>query len=372
MAGIYIHVPFCKQKCSYCDFASFPKEIGKAEVYFACLYKELKGRSVALKDKSFNTIYFGGGTPSFVEPKYIYGALKQIYSCFNVDKNAEITLEVNPGTIDERKLKVYKNAGINRFSIGLQTANDDTLYKINRVHSASDFERAVNLLDGYNLSVDVMLGLPGEGVEDVKNTLDLATKSKSVKHISVYALKAEEGTPMFTRYLNGELPSDDEVAELYDFTVKYLEEKGFLRYEVSNFAKKGYHSKHNYNYWQRGEYLGVGVGASSFISNRRFTNTESIDEYVHAILSGKVAEVFEEEVIDDDAKSEFTMLALRTVKGLDKNKYQKTFNSNFEKDFELAIKNNSKYLEITENFVQIKKEYLYVQNSILVDFILER
>ena len=372
MAGIYIHVPFCKQKCSYCDFASFPKEIGKAEAYFACLYKELKGRSVTLRDKKFNTIYFGGGTPSFVEPKYIYGALKQIYSCFNVDKNAEITLEVNPGTIDERKLKVYKNAGINRFSIGLQTANDETLYKINRVHSASDFERAVKLLDGYNLSVDVMLGLPGEGVDDVKKTLDLATKSKSVKHVSVYALKAEEGTPMFTRYLNGELPCDDEVAELYDFSVKYLEEKGFLRYEVSNFSKKGYHSKHNYNYWQRGEYIGVGVGASSFINNRRFTNTESIDEYVHAILSGKVAEIFSEEVFGEDAKSEFTMLALRTVKGLDKNRYIKIFNSSFENDFDFAIKKNSKYLEITENFVKIKKEYLYVQNSILVDFILER
>ena len=372
MAGIYVHVPFCKQKCSYCDFASFPKEIGKAEAYFACLYKELKGRSVSLKGKKFNTIYFGGGTPSFVEPKYIYGALKQIYSCYQVDKNAEITLEVNPGTINEHKLKVYKNAGINRFSIGLQTANVDTLYKINRIHDVSDFERAVKLLEGYNLSVDVMIGLPGEGIEDVKNTIDLATKSSYVKHISVYALKAEEGTPMFTRYLNGELPSDDEVADIYDFVVNYLEEKGYNRYEVSNFAKPGYESKHNSNYWRRGEYIGVGVGASSFIDNRRFTNTESIDEYVHAILSGKVAEVFSEEVVGDDAKSEFTMLALRTANGLDKTAYQKAFSSSFEKDFEYALKKNSKFLEISQNFIKIKKEYLYVQNSILVDFISEK
>ncbi len=372
MAGIYVHIPFCKQKCSYCDFASFPKEIGKAEAYFACLYKELKGRSISLKDKTFNTIYFGGGTPSFVEPKYIYGALKQIYSCFSIDKNAEITLEVNPGTIDENKLKVYKNAGINRFSIGLQTANEETLYKINRIHSVKDFENAVQLLDGYNLSVDVMLGLPNETITDVKNTIDLATKSSSVKHVSVYALKAEEGTPMFTRYLNGELPSDDEVADLYDFAVKYLKEKGFLRYEVSNFAKEGYESKHNSNYWARGEYLGVGVGASSFIDNRRFTNTESIDEYVHAILSGKVAEVFYEDVLGEDAKSEFTMLALRTAKGLDKNIYKKSFESDFEKDFAVAIKKNTKFLDISQNIIKIKDEYLYVQNSILVDFISER
>ena len=372
MAGIYIHVPFCKQKCSYCDFASFPKEVGKAEAYFACLYKELKGRSLTLKDKTFNTIYFGGGTPSFVEPKYIYGALKQIYTCFNVDKNAEITLEVNPGTIDEQKLKVYKNAGINRFSIGLQTANEKTLYSINRIHSVSDFERAVKLLDGYNLSVDVMIGLPGEGESDVKNTIDIATKSSSVKHISVYALKAEEGTPMFTRYLNGELPSDDEVADLYDFAVSYLATKGFNRYEVSNFCKDGYESKHNYNYWKRGEYIGVGVGASSFIDNRRFTNTESIDEYVHCILSGKVSEVFSEDVLGDNAKSEFAMLALRTAKGLDKNLYEKEFASNFEKDFAYALKKNAKYLDVSENIIKIKSEFLYVQNSILVDFILER
>ncbi len=372
MLGIYVHVPFCKQKCSYCDFASFPKEIGKTEAYFACLYKELKGRSVSLKDKKFSTIYFGGGTPSFVEPKYIYGALNQIYSCFNVDKNAEITLEVNPGTINEDKLKVYKNAGINRFSIGLQTANEKTLYQINRIHSVSDFKNAVNLLKGYNLSVDVMIGLPDEDVNDVKNTIDLATESESVKHVSVYALKAEEGTPMFTRYLNGELPSDDEVRDIYDFTVEYLNKKGFSRYEVSNFAKKGYESKHNLNYWKRGEYLGVGVGASSFIDGRRFTNTESIDEYVHAILNGKVAEVFSEHVENDDAKAEFVMLALRTSSGVDKEVYKKAFNSNFDLDFASALKKNSRFLENLQASVKIKDEYLYVQNSILIDFISEK
>ncbi|MBO7214213.1 MAG: radical SAM family heme chaperone HemW, partial [Clostridia bacterium] len=254
MAGIYVHVPFCKQKCSYCDFASFPREIGKAEAYFACLYKELKARSLSLQDKKFDTVYFGGGTPSFVEPKYIYGALKQIFTCFKVSKDAEITLEVNPGTIDENKLKVYKNAGINRFSVGLQTANDNTLYKINRIHSVQDFKNAIELLKDYNVSVDVMMGLPDETEKDVLNTLDLATSYPQVKHISVYALKAEEGTPMFTRYLNGELPSDDEVADIYDKVVGYLDKKGFNRYEVSNFAKLGYESRHNKNYWARGEY----------------------------------------------------------------------------------------------------------------------
>ncbi|MBQ3235728.1 MAG: radical SAM family heme chaperone HemW [Clostridia bacterium] len=372
MAGIYVHVPFCKQKCSYCDFASFPREIGKAEAYFACLYKELKARSLSLKDKKFSTVYFGGGTPSFVEPKYIYGALKQIYTCFNVDKNAEITLEVNPGTIDENKLKVYKNAGVNRFSVGLQTANDKTLYSINRIHTVEDFKRAIELLKDYNVSVDVMIGLPDETVSDVKNTLDLATSYPQVKHVSVYALKAEEGTPMFTRYLNGELPDDDEVADIYDFVVDYLSKKGYNRYEVSNFAKEGYQSKHNKNYWARGEYIGVGVGASSFIEGRRFTNTESIDEYVHAILNGKVAEVFSENVCGDDAKAEYAMLALRTANGVDFNDYKNAFGSDFSADFKNSIKANGKYLDILDSCIKIKDKYLYVQNSILVDFISEK
>ena len=369
MAGIYIHIPFCKRKCTYCDFASFPNEIGKAELYFAMLYKELKHKAYLLKDKKVSTIYFGGGTPSFVEPKYIYGALKQIYNLFDVDKNAEITLEVNPGTIDESKLKIYKNAGINRFSIGLQSANDETLRRLNRIHNLEDYKKAVNLLEGYNISTDIMIGLPDETIEDVKKTIEVATSFESVKHISLYALKAEEGTPMFSRYLNGELPSDDEVAEIYEECVKILKDKGFFRYEVSNFCKDGFYSRHNLNYWKRGEYLGVGVGASSFVNNRRFTNTESIDEYVHAILSGVVAEVFSEVVEDEDAKEEYAMLGLRTEFGVDFKEYYKAFNSDFKKDFKNAIEKNRKYLEETENSIKIKGEYLYIQNSILVDFI---
>ena len=369
MAGIYIHIPFCKSKCTYCDFASFPKEIGKAEMYFAMLYKELKHKSYLLKDKTVNTIYFGGGTPSFVEPKYIYGALKLIYTIFDVDKNAEITLEVNPGTIDETKLKVYKNAGINRFSVGLQSANDETLRCVNRIHNFDDFKKAMELLKDYNTSVDVMLGLPNEDFTDVENTINEIVKFDNVKHISCYALKAEEGTPMFTKYLNGELLSEDEVADIYEDTVKLLNEKGFNRYEVSNFSKEGFYSRHNLNYWKRGEYLGFGVGASSFVNNRRFTNTESIDDYVKATLSGFTAEVFSEEVEEKDAKGEYAMLNLRTAFGIDFSEYKKLFNSDFKVDFADAIKNNLSYLEITDENIKIKDEYLYVQNTILVDFI---
>ena len=369
MAGIYIHVPFCKSKCTYCDFASFPKEIGKAEAYFACLYKEIKGRSGSLKDKKWNTVYFGGGTPSFVEPKYIYGAMNALARDYNISKNAEITLEVNPGTIDEEKLKTYRLAGINRFSVGLQSSNDETLRKINRIHNYADFCRAMELLSDFNTSVDVMIGLPDETEKDVLKSIEDAIKFKNVKHVSLYALTPEEGTPMYTKYLNGELMSQDEIAEIYDAARAYLKESGFSRYEVSNFAAAGYESKHNLNYWRRGEYIGFGVGASSFISGRRFTDTESIDEYVHAVLAGKAAEVFSEEVKGFEANQEYAMLALRTAAGVNFNEYKRVFKSDFIADFSAAISKNRKFLDVTDSGVKIKDEYLYVQNSVLVDFI---
>lgn len=367
--GIYIHVPFCKSKCTYCDFASYPHEIGKCELYFACLYKEMKAKLSSMKNKVFNSVYFGGGTPSFIEPKFIYGAMKLIYSECKLSKNAEITLEVNPGTLDEKKVKVFKNAGINRFSVGLQSSNDSTLESINRIHNKQDFIKCMYLLKDFNTSVDVMIGLPNETFNDVKNTIDLVSSFKNVKHISLYTLKAEEGTPMFTKYLNGELLSDDEMADIYAKSVDYLKEKGFFRYEVSNFCKDGYYSRHNYNYWTRGEYIGFGVSASSFIDNRRFTNTESIDNYCKCILANKVAEIYTENIEGFERNKEYAMLALRTERGVVLENYFKTFGTDFLKDFELAIKNNANYLDINEKRIRIKDEYLFVQNSILVDFI---
>ena len=367
MSGIYIHVPFCKSKCTYCDFASYPDEIGKAEAYFACLYKEMRSRAQELKSKTFDTVYFGGGTPSYVDPKFILGCMRLIKECFSLSENAEITLEVNPGTIDAKKLRFYKEAGINRYSIGLQSADDKMLKRLNRIHNKYDFLQAANLLKDYNLSVDVMIGLFDQTEKDVRQSIDLAIMG-GAKHISVYALTPEEGTPIYGNYLNGDLPDQDEVADLYAFAVKYLAEKGFDRYEVSNFAKKGYFSRHNLNYWKRGEYIGFGVSASSFIGGRRFTNTERIDEYVHCILNGKYAEIYSENITGDDAKDEFVMLALRTAEGLVLKEYSRAFGSDFLTDYKEPIKKKEKYLVVDDNGVRIKDEYLFVQNSVIVDF----
>lgn len=367
MKGIYVHVPFCKSKCTYCDFASYPNMEGRIESYFACLYREIEARGRALKGKVFDTIYIGGGTPSFVDSKFIVGVIRQIKKFFELSNNLEITIEINPGTIDEKKVKDYKSVGINRFSIGLQTGYDDQLKALNRIHTAKDFVVGANLLKGENISADVLIGLENQTAEQVEKTIDLAI-SCGVNHLSMYALTPEVGTPIYSKYLNGELPSDDETAEIYEKSVEYLKTKGFYRYEVSNFAKNGYYSRHNLIYWERGEYIGVGVSASSLIDNRRFTNTFSIEEYINAIIYNKTPEISSDIIEEKDAKFEKIMLALRTEKGLNIEQFNAEFNADFLLDYKKQLEKKSEYLQIKENYLSIKPQYLYVQNDIILEF----
>lgn len=367
MSGIYVHIPFCKSKCSYCDFASFPKEIGKTESYFACLYRETEGRAKQFKDKKFSTIYFGGGTPSIVDSKFIAGEIRQIRKHFNLEKNLEITIEINPGTVTKEKIAEYKSVGINRFSIGLQTGFDDQLRRLNRIHTAKDFLLTCNLLKGENKSADILLGLVGQTAEQVKKTIDLCIAGE-VNHISMYALTPEVGTPIYTDYLNGELLSDDEVADIYEQMVEYLKTKGFYRYEVSNFAKEGYESKHNLNYWQRGEYVGLGVSASSFMNGRRWTNTFKIDEYLNAIIFNKTPEISSDVIDEEDAMFEFVMLGLRTANGISKKEFSQRFNKDFDSQFKNALTSQAEFLINEEDKVSIKPQFLYVQNGIILEF----
>ncbi len=367
MPGIYIHIPFCKHKCSYCDFCSFPDKSAYEEAYMACLYKEMELRKEQLKDYTFDTVYFGGGTPSLIDPKYIYGAVNQIQKCFKLTKNPEITIEINPGTISQHKIDTYKRAGVNRFSIGLQTAIDEQLADLGRIHNVRDYVYATTLLKGENFSTDIMLGLKNQTKDDIYKTVELADKFGS-SHISMYALTVEDGTPIYTDYLNGELPDADEVAEMYEYGCKLLKERGFERYEVSNFAKAGKQSKHNLNYWRRGEYIGFGLSASSFIMGNRITNTFDLDEYMKCILSGFVPAVDSEGVRQKEARFEKIMLALRTCEGLDVVAFEKEFSVNFTDKYRSALQKNKEYLQVAGSRLKIKDEYLYVQNSILTSF----
>ena len=231
-----------------------------------------------------------------------------------------------------------------------------------------DYLYCTSLLKGRNFSADVMLGLKGQTKEDIRKTIELVAAS-GAKHVSMYALTPEDGTPIYTDYLNGELPDGDEVREMYDFGVTLLKKHGYLRYEVSNFAKPGFESRHNLNYWKRGEYIGMGVSASSFLNGHRFTNTFDLDEYMKCILSGFFPILTDEEVKGEEAKFEFVMLALRTSRGISSKEYKDAFGSDWKEDFSEAYRKTKQYFAEEGDITRIKDEYLYVQNQILSDYI---
>ena len=368
MAGIYVHIPFCRSKCSYCDFASFPDKLCYAESYMACVYREMSFRKEELKNKKFDTLYIGGGTPSVIDESYIGMLVAAARKNFDLAGDAEITIELNPGTVTAEKIAFYKKCGINRYSVGLQSAIDSQLADIGRIHTAQDFADCAAMLKGENFNADVLIGLKGQTAEDVVYTINFAAKA-GASHISMYALTPEDGTPIYTDYLNGELPDSDEVAALYDAGRERLMELGFIRYEVSNFCKPGKGSLHNLNYWRRGEYIGFGVSASSCIDNVRFTNTFDLDEYFKCILSDHLPVIDSEEIDLQGQKEEFVMLAMRTAEGVSAARYKRQFGSDFFADFAAPIKKTAHYLDISERGVKIKDEYLFVQNSIIIEFL---
>ncbi len=367
MAGIYVHIPFCKAKCRYCDFASFPDKLCYAESYMACVYREMAKRKDELKGYKFDTLYIGGGTPSVIDERYIAMLVAAARKNFNLSQNAEITIEMNPGTVSEQKIKTYKKCGINRFSVGLQSAINSQLSDLGRIHTLNDFLTCAKLLKGENFNADVMIGLKSQTASDVEKTIEVAA-AFGASHISMYALTPEDGTPIYTDYLNGELPDGDEVAALYEAGCKKLKSLGFNRYEVSNFCKEGKESRHNLNYWRRGEYIGFGVSASSCINDVRFTNTFDLDEYFKCILSDNFAVIDSEKIEGEDREEEFIMLALRTSAGIDLDEYKRLFGCDFTKKYCAALKKLEKSVIAENNRVRIKDEYLFVQNSIIIEF----
>lgn len=368
MAGIYVHIPFCKSKCSYCDFTSFSDKLCYAESYMACVYREMSFRRKELKDYTFDTLYIGGGTPSVIDESYIGMLIASARKNFNLSKNAEITIEINPGTVTSEKVEFYKKCGVNRYSVGLQSAIDSQLEDIGRIHTAADFLECARFLKGENFNADVMIGLKGQTAADVVYTIDFAVNA-GASHISMYALTPEDGTPIYTDYLNGELPDNDEVAALYDAGYNRLKELGFCRYEVSNFCRRGKESRHNLNYWRRGEYIGFGVSASSCLKNVRFTNTFDLDEYFKCIFTEHLPVINSEEIDEEGQKFEYIMLALRTAAGLDAFEYKKLFKSDFFEEHKSALKKVARYLDVDGDSVKIKDEYLFVQNSIIIEFL---
>ena len=322
--GIYLHIPFCKQKCYYCDFLSFANQEGFQREYFDSLKEEIKD----FFDKNqyeISTIYIGGGTPSFVEGNFIKEILQQI------PKNhaEEITIEVNPGTVDLDKLQLYKDIGINRLSIGLQTTQDRLLKQIGRIHTFGDFLNTYNWAKeiGFdNINVDLMIGLPNQTIADIKQSLEKITELEP-KHISVYSLIVEENTKIAQLIESHELilPNEELERNMYWYVKNYLELKGYSHYEISNFALKGYESKHNLDCWNQEEYIGFGLAAHSYLNNTRFSNIENLSKYLN---NGWKNKVIQENQNESSKKSEYMLLGLRKIDGVSIRKFKEKFGEN--------------------------------------------
>lgn len=290
---LYIHTPFCVKKCAYCDFLSFPVDTNTQIQYVHALLNEIRFYGERMGDYQVSTIYIGGGTPSWLEPELLVAIMDQVYKSFRVREDAEVSIECNPGTVTTAKLEAYRRAGINRLSIGLQSANNEELKMLGRIHTYEQFLKTYELARnaGYtNINVDLMSGLPHQSAESFADTLQKVIRLKP-EHISAYSLIIEKGTPFYEKYkfdmvrqeagMQTELlPTEDDVYKMLKLTQLVLAKAGYDRYEISNYAKPGYECRHNVGYWTRENYLGLGLGAASLVDNVRYSNTRELHEYI--------------------------------------------------------------------------------------------
>lgn len=377
--GIYIHIPFCKQKCYYCDFVSYANKEEKIQEYIKCLQEEIGIESEKYKNEEYEitTIYIGGGTPSFIDDSYIERIINTIKQNYKLYENPEITIEVNPGTTNEKKIKKYKDIGINRISIGLQTTKDNLLKQIGRIHTYEEFLNCYKIVKKIgidNINVDLMLGLPNQTLEDLKESLIEVINLKP-NHISLYSLILEENTileKMVSQNMT-KLPEEDLEREMYWTTKNILEENGYIHYEISNFSKKGYESKHNLNCWNQKEYLGFGVAAHSYIKNKRYCNTNNIEDYIKNIQNGKI---LNNRIICEiqnklEEQKEYMLLGLRKIQGIDIQEFKNKFIDNpiyiFHKELEKLVK--EELVEIDLNQIKLTSKGLDFANLVWEEFV---
>ena len=375
---IYIHIPFCVRKCRYCDFLSSSAPADVQEAYMEALCKEVAGRSYEYGDYRVVSVFIGGGTPSIVNPSWISKLMNLLKEKFDVDKEAEITIEMNPGTVNEKALEIYKNAGINRLSIGLQSANNKELELLGRIHTYEDFLDSFNLarkLGFNNINVDIMSALPGQSFASYTETLQkIVNLEMPPEHISAYSLIIEEGTVFQDLYDAGklDLPQEEAERQMYEYTEKFLAEKGYLRYEISNYAKPGKECRHNIGYWERREYLGFGIGAASLIDNRRFSNTSDRAVYIEC-PNIEYPEVQQLSIADQMEETMF--LGLRMTRGIREKdfekKYGKTLVQVYGDVIQKHIKNGllQRYTLDGEEWITLTQKGLDVSNYVMADFL---
>lgn len=341
--GLYIHIPFCRQKCFYCDFPSFAGRERYEADYTDALCRELAVQGVLYREKwgSPRTIYMGGGTPSLLPIGLLAKILQAIADVFGDAADREFTVECNPGTVDAAKLRALRAGGVNRLSFGVQTFDDTLLKKIGRIHTGAQAREAMALARtaGFqNVSMDLIYGLPGESLAELERDLE-AMVALEPEHISIYGLQLEEGTAFAKMQEMGRLmlPDDDTVERMYDTMTAFLPAHGYARYEISNFAKPGFESRHNLSYWQDVPYLGVGAAAHSYLEGQRYENVREIPAYIEGIRTGKGVRRQEETMTREIAMEEFAFLALRTARGIDRARFERRFGVPLEAVYADAI-----------------------------------
>lgn len=377
--GIYIHMPFCKQKCYYCDFVSYSNKCSEVKEYIESLKKEIE--EFDFSNYKVTSIYIGGGTPSYIDSIYIVeilSELKEKLKCNLIEfKDIEITIEVNPGTVDTKKLNDYKKLGINRLSIGLQSTKNDILKKIGRIHTYQEFLEIYKLAreTGFkNINIDLMIGIPGQKIGDLKNTLQDIIKLEP-EHISVYSLIIEENTPIEKMLENGEikLPDEDLERNMYWYVKNTLELNGYNHYEISNFAKLGKESRHNLNCWNQEEYIGFGVAAHSYLNGIRFSNTINVEEYIQHLENNRKEEniQIEESQSLEDKKNEFMMLGFRKIQGVDIARFKEKFIDNpiflYREKLNKLVEEG--LIEVDLNHIKLTNKGIDLANLVFEEFV---
>lgn len=376
--GIYIHIPFCKKKCYYCDFVSYANNCKNVEEYIKTVIKEIE--SYNLENYNITTIYIGGGTPSYIDSKYIVEILAKLKQKLQNNEtkfnNIEITIEVNPGTITNSKIKDYKKSGINRISIGLQSTNNNLLKEIGRIHTFEEFLEAYNIVKKKfdNINIDLMIGLPKQKILDIKKSLEEIIKLNP-NHVSVYSLILEEGTVLYKKVENNdlELPSEDEERKMYWYVKNTLELNGYNHYEISNFAKLGKESRHNLNCWNQEEYIGFGVAAHSYLNGIRFSNTINVEEYIQHIENNRKEEniQIEESQSLEDKKNEFMMLGFRKIQGVDIARFKEKFIDNpiflYRENLNKLVEEG--LIEVDLNHIKLTNKGIDLANLVFEEFV---
>ncbi len=367
--GVYIHIPFCIRKCNYCDFCSFPsKEKQEFEAYTGEICRRIRTFAESRAMQTVDTVYFGGGTPTLLPLECFEKIMNTLKDCFDITYDAEISVECNPASIDRNGLDALRKMGINRISIGLQSALDNELSLLGRPHDFDDFCRCFSdaRAAGFNnISTDLMYGIPDQTPESFKKTLG-ALCSLSPEHISAYGLKIEEGTAFAKMRDRLNFPNEDAEFEMYEDCNRILDEYGYHRYEISNFAKVGRESKHNLRYWKLEDYIGFGVAAHSCIEGRRFGNSRDIK----AFLRGEDITEEQSQIETEERINEFVMLSMRLAEGIDTEKYKRQSGRDFKTDFsktDMYIKNG--FMVQNGNNIAFTTKGFFVSNAILSDML---